>query len=339
MSSSLESSFLKNYRIDLDKLLNILRERRPSKILLQVPEGFKKHSYELVDYLTSVTKGGFEIHVDAGPCFGACLIDSNVVKDYDLVIHLGHERYPYWMPPDKVVFVDLQSTTRFSQKTIESLFNELRSAGFKRLTFYTTAQHKNLSEELAAAAEGEGFEVVNRGSRVVLGCWFSDLDLIRESVDAVLVVAGGRFHALGVGLRLGGGKEVIAVDPYMNTYTFLRDYIFKTLKIRLSKVARAMDARSWLVIVGAAGQRRSWLVKELSKRIVGSGGSYYVAVSSHLTRDLLTNLDSGFIDSIIVTSCPRLAIEDFHDYVKPVLTPGEGLMALEKRLDPYVFPW
>lgn len=339
MRSSSGSSLLDNYRIDLDGLLNILKERKPSKILLQIPEGFKKHSYELIDYLTSTAGEGFEIHVDASPCFGACLIDSNVTKDYDLVIHLGHGRYPYWTPPDNVVFIDLQSRTGLSRKTVDSLFNELRAAGFKKLAIYTTAQHKNLSEEFVATAESEGFEVMKRGSRVVLGCWFSDLDLVRESVDAVLVVAGGKFHALGVGLRLGGSKDVIAVDPYMNAYTFLRDYILKTLKIRLGKVARSMDARSWLLVIGTAGQRRSWLVEELSKLIKGAGGNYYVAASSHLTRDLLTNLDSDVIDSIIITSCPRLAIEDFHDYVKPVLTPGEGFMALEKKLDPYVFPW
>ncbi|MEM4485724.1 MAG: diphthamide biosynthesis enzyme Dph2 [Zestosphaera sp.] len=333
------SGLLENYQIDLSKIIRIINERRPSKVLLQIPEGFKNRSYGLVDYLASAAGGGVEIHVDAGPCFGACLIDQDVTKDYDLVIHLGHERYPYWTPPDNVVFADLQSKTRVSEEVINNLLSSLREAGLRRLAIYATAQHKDLSEDLVTVAREGGFDVVNRGSRLVLGCWFSDLDSVKEFADAVLVVAGGRFHALGVGLRLGGGKEVVAVDPYMNTYAFLKEYVIKTLKVRLGKVARSIDARSWLLVTGAAGQKRTWLVEELSRLIRESGGRYYIAVSAYLTRDLLTDLDSESVDAIIITSCPRLALEDFHDYVKPVLTPGEGFMALKKNLDPYLFPW
>ncbi len=331
--------FLEHYDLDIDKMLEIIKDRAASKVLIQIPEGFKRHAYELVDRLSPRTGSGVEIHIDASPGFGSCLLDLSVVGDYDLVIHIGHEQYPYWLPPKNVVFIDLQSRTRLSSDVTESLFTELRSLHARRLAIYATAQHKDLVNNLIELARAGGFEVLNKGQRVIFGCWFSDLDAIKNSVDAVMVIAGGKFHALGVGLRLGGGKEVVAVDPYMNAYKLLKEHVIKVLKTRLGKVVSSLDASSWLLIAGSAGQYRPGLIREISRLITSSGGKYYVATAPYLTRDLLTNLDSDYIDSIVVTSCPRLAIEDLHDYIKPVLTPGEAFMSLRRRLDPYVFPW
>ncbi|MEM2020668.1 MAG: diphthamide biosynthesis enzyme Dph2 [Zestosphaera sp.] len=339
MKSIHRGGFFEYYNLDVDNILEIIKERTASKVLIQIPEGFKRHAYELVDRLSSRTGSGVEIHIDASPGFGSCLLDLRVVEGYDLVVHIGHEQYPYWPPPKNVVFIDLQSKTRLSSDVTESLFTELRNLHARRLAIYATAQHKDLGDELIESARTRGFDVLNKGQIVVFGCWFSDLDAIKNSVDAVMVIAGGRFHALGVGLRLGGGKEVVAVDPYMNTYKLLKEDIIKVLKIRLGKVVSSLDAFSWLLITGSAGQYRLGLIRELSRLITSSGGKYYVATAPYLTRDLLTNLDSDYIDSIVVTSCPRLAIEDLHDYFKPVLTPGEAFMSLRKRLDPYVFPW
>lgn len=331
-------SFLDYYYIDLSELSRVVKERRPSRVLLQVPEGFKNKSYELVDYLKNVLVG-VEIHVDASPSFGSCLLDLGVIERYDLVIHLGHRKYPYWVPPDKIVYVDLQSKTKPSREVLDSLIKDLRERGYMKLAVYTTAQHVDLTKEIIGLLRGNGFEVINREAEVVFGCWFSSLDLVRDLADAFLVVAGGRFHALGVGLRLSGSKEVILLDPYGNTYSFLSNYIIRVLKSRLAKVMKSLDARSWLIIEGSGGQYRPWIVSELTRLITSSEGKYYVVVTSYLTRDLLINIDSGVIDAIVITSCPRLPIEDFHDYEKPVLTPGEAFMALKKVFEPYVFPW
>ena len=331
-------SFLDYYYIDVNELSRIIRERKPSKVLLQVPEGFKNKSYELVDYLRNFLKD-IEIHIDASPSFGSCLLDLGIINKYDLVIHLGHKRYPYWVPPEKVVYVDLQSKSRPTQEVLSSLINDLRKRDYRKLAVYTTDQHIDLTEEIIKLLRDNGFEVINNGVEVIFGCWFSSLDILRNLADAFLVVAGGRFHALGVGLRLSGSKEVISLDPYGNTYSFLSGYITKVLKSRLAKVMRSLDAVSWLIIAGSGGQYRPQIINELAKLITNSGGKYYVAVTSYLTRDLLINIDSGMVDAIVITSCPRLPIEDFHDYEKPVLTPGEAFMVLKKVFEPYVFPW
>jgi 2-(3-amino-3-carboxypropyl)histidine synthase len=336
--SSLKNSFLDYYYIDVSELSRVVKERKPSKILLQVPEGFKNRSYEIIDYLREIL-GGAEIHIDASPSFGSCLIDVGVAGRYDLVIHLGHRKYPYWSPPSNVVYVDLQSRTRPDHEVLTSLINDLRKHRYVRLAVYTTAQHVDLTKDLVKQLRSNGFEVVNKGVEVVFGCWFSSLDAVKDSVDAFLVVAGGRFHALGVGLRVSGSKEVISLDPYENAYYFLGEYVSRVLKTRFAKIMKSLDAVSWLIIAGSGGQYRPWIINELAKLITSSGSKYYVAVTSYLTRDLLIDVDSSTLDAIVITSCPRLPIEDFHDYEKPVLTPGEAFMALKKVFEPYVFPW
>ncbi|MEM0025935.1 MAG: diphthamide biosynthesis enzyme Dph2 [Zestosphaera sp.] len=338
MSSLNRDSFLDYYYLDISELSKVAKERRPSKVLLQVPEGFKNRSYELIDYLQKLLVGA-EIHVDASPSFGSCLLDLGVIEKYDLIIHLGHKRYPYWTPPDKVVYIDLQSKTRPSQEVLSSLIKSLRERNYMKLAVYTTAQHIDLTREIIELLRSNEFEVVNKDVEVIFGCWFSSLDSVKNFADAFVVVAGGKFHALGVGLRLGGSKEVISLDPYENNYSFLSNYVMKVLKSRLAKVMRSSDAMSWLIISGSGGQYRPWIINELARLITSSGGKYYVAVTSYLTRDLLVNIDSSILDAIVITSCPRLPIEDFHDYEKPVLTPGEAFMALKKVFEPYVFPW
>jgi len=336
--SSPKNLFLDYYYIDVSELSRVVKERKPSRILLQVPEGFKNRSYEIIDYLRGIL-GDVEIHIDAGPSFGSCLIDVGVTEKYDLVIHLGHRRYPYWNPPGNVVYVDLQSRTELDREVLASLINDLRKHGYVRLAVYTTAQHVDLTKDLIKQLRSNGFEVVNNGVEVVFGCWFSSLDAVKNYVDAFLVVAGGKFHALGVGLRISGSKEVVSLDPYENTYKFLGEYVSRVLKTRFAKIMKSLDAVSWLIIAGSGGQYRPWIINELAKLITDSGGKYYVAVTSYLARDLLIDVDSSMLDAIVITSCPRLPIEDFHDYEKPVLTPGEAFMALKKVFEPYVFPW
>ncbi len=332
------NSFLDYYYVDVSELSRVVKEKKPSKILLQVPEGFKNKSYELVDHLRKLL-GGAEIHIDASPSFGSCLLDLGVIEKYDLIIHLGHKRYPYWVPPDKVVYVGLQSKTWPSQEVLSSLINDLKRRNYTRLAVYTTAQHIDLTKEVIRLLRSNGFEVVNSNAEVIFGCWFSSLDSVRDLADVFLVVAGGKFHALGVGLRLSGSKEVISLDPYGNTYEFLGNYVTRVLRSRLAKIMKSLDATSWLIIAGSGGQHRPHIINELAKLITSSGGKYYVAVTSYLTRDLLINVDSSTVDAIVITSCPRLPIEDFHDYEKPVLTPGEAFMVLKKVFEPYVFPW
>jgi 2-(3-amino-3-carboxypropyl)histidine synthase len=80
-----------NLQEDLIKLEKELKIIRPKSILLQLPDGLKPYSTEIVDKFKEICyrelKKDIPIIIWLGSCFGACdLPNSNA----DLLIQLGH---------------------------------------------------------------------------------------------------------------------------------------------------------------------------------------------------------------------------------------------------------
>ncbi len=333
-------SFLEFYEVDIGKILEVIKSRRARRVLIQLPEGFKRYYYEISDIIRNGLNYPVDVDVDLSPSYGSCLMDLNMLASYDLVIHLGHDPYPYWQPPNNVVFIDVSSKTSISEKTLNEFLKFMNDKNIRKVAIYTTAQHKSLMRSIINRLSNAGINVVNASSKsVIFGCWFSDLDAVKDLIDGVVVIAGGSFHALGVGLRINASKVVMSLDPYRDSFKVMNDEIYKTLKVRLSKVLEARDAEKWLIIGGSAGQYRPHIIKALINLIESSGRKYYYASASYINKDLIVNVDSKDIDVIVITSCPRIAIEDLQDYHKPVLTPGEAYMALKNDFSHYRFPF
>jgi len=333
-------SFFEFYEVDVSKILEVIKERKPRKVLIQLPEGFKRHYYEVADSIKKELEYPIDVDVDLSPSYGSCFMDLNMLANYDLVIHLGHDPYPYWQPPNNVVFIDVASRTRISEETLNKLLKFMNDSKISKVAIYTTAQHKALTRSIADKLLNAGVNVVNTLEKsVIFGCWFSDLDTVKDLIDAVIVLAGGSFHALGVGLRINARKPVISLDPYMDSFKVMNDEIYKTLKVRLSKVFEAQNAERWLIVGGVAGQYRPYIIKALIELIKSLGRRYYYASASYINKELIVNIDSKNVDAIVITSCPRIAIEDLRDYHKPILTPGEAFMALKNELNHYRFPF
>lgn len=326
------------YYYDIALITKLIRSKKAGNILLQVPEGLKALACSLLDELKDRLKD-VEIHIDLSPSYGSCLIDTDVTSSYDLVINLGHEKYPYWSPPDNVYFIDLLYRKPLSTKVINNIISKITELG-KNVAVYSTAQHKHEVPKLAKILSSKGINVINDlSSPVIFGCWFSDLDNVLGNIDAVLVISGGYFHSVGVGLRIRNSKPVFKLDPYEQKAELINDKVYRFLKIRYSKIMNAFDAKNWLIVAGACGQYRPNIVRKLEKLLKKNNASYYISRVAILNEHTLRNIDTEAIDAIIVTSCPRLPIEDLSRYHKPVLTPGEALMILSNRIHDYIFPW
>lgn len=106
------------------------------------------------------------------------------------------------------------------------------------------------------------------------------------------------------------------------------------------RVSEAMNAKRWGIIAGVeAGQYRPWIISRLKSLIFRKGGDYRLIVARYTGADLISNIDTDWYEAFVITSCPRIPIDDVGDYHKPVLTPGEAFMALEGDLSKYRFPW
>ncbi|MCD6324037.1 MAG: diphthamide biosynthesis enzyme Dph2 [Desulfurococcales archaeon] len=329
------------YNFDEEVISQAFLKHRPKKVLVQLPEGLKHFYPTLLEKLENISEGlglhNIEFHIDASPIYGSCLMDLTLTSRHDLVLHFGHKEYPYWSPPQNVVLIDLQYKGMPTSQTIQDLVRELVEEGVKRVGIYGTAQHD--IGKIAEAFKREGIDVANDASRaVIFGCWYSDLPSL-QGAEAYIIVAGGEFHALGAGLALGGTGKIYALDPYTNSYSFMNPYIEKILRKRYYLLMKAEDMSSFVIIAGICGQFRPAVINRLKSLIQSKRLKYTVAEAPYVTKEALGNLDNPYVDAFIVTSCPRLPIDDLSDYHKPVLTPGEAFMVLEGSMGRYIYPW
>ena len=85
------------YDLELDKVVKKIKDSKAKLVLLQFPDGLKKHATSVVDYLEGKTSAEFLIWL--GSCFGACDTPSGCenllqgtpdVEGVDLTIQFGH---------------------------------------------------------------------------------------------------------------------------------------------------------------------------------------------------------------------------------------------------------
>ena len=336
------------YRIDTGPLAEA---RGARLIVLQLPDGLKPFSSCIARLVEEET--GAEVIVHGDSTFGACDLQYPQLAatlDPDVIVHVGHTPYPPGLAHPRleprgrprVVYLPARSVREPSPGTLEDAARILRGHGARRVVVVATSQHTHLLGRVAGALRDSGLEpIVPRGLRPffddgqVIGC---DYRLALAGADANLIVSGGVFH--GLGLYLATLRPTVKVDPYRDEAVDLTGMGERVYRLRLYKVSQAMDAKRWGVIIGLkTGQYRPWLVRRLVERIKASGREARLIAFEVLTEQGLRNIDEEWYEVFVVTSCPRIPVDDLSGYEKPVLTPGEAFMALEGRLEPYRFPW
>ena len=326
------------YQYNKEVVEKAVREWSPHTILIQLPEGLKHFFPSLLEELKEIVSEEVKVVLDGSPTWGSCLMDLDVTSKFDLILHFGHIKYPYWSPPPNVVLIDLKSKNRVSERNLKKLAQYLRTRSINKIGIYGTAQHD--VKPIANYLSNNGLEVLNDVHiSTILGCWYSDLEKIKESVDSVIVVSGGSFHSIGAGLILNGERPTINLDPYNDTFRDMTSEIVRLLKIRYFKISEASEKQNWVIIAGEAGQYRPRIIKCLEKLLSDKGRNYYEVHTAYLSNESLGNIDNKEVDAFVITSCPRLPIDDFNNYAKPVLTPGEARMALTSPAGRYIFPW
>ncbi|MGC9309785.1 MAG: hypothetical protein ACP5D2_03780 [Candidatus Nanoarchaeia archaeon] len=73
------------YELEIDRLKKIIREKKPKKVLLQLPDGLKPKAAEIVNKLGDLTS----VFIWFGSCYGACDVPPVSNDDY-LVVQFGH---------------------------------------------------------------------------------------------------------------------------------------------------------------------------------------------------------------------------------------------------------
>lgn len=335
-----ETILCNGYEIHLERLVNWFRQSSAKSVLLHAPNGLKYLYLCLSDLL--MQKYGVTVFYSANPGYGACdiPIEEAVALQVDLIIHLGHEGYivlPRDKIPIEVVYIPVYYVGDISSSTLNELYGVLKGFSPETVSVSSTLIESNIRGKVAAYLESRGLKVVEI-KRPVLGCFYSHVTSIRA--DAHVIIAGGLFHPIGLGLV--ANQPVIALDPYSRRVWHVNKESERVLRRRLFLLFRAKDAvrgRVGLIAGTRPGQYRAELIKLLKEAASSQGFKVFSITSNYLTLERLYAIDAALsLDFYVITSCPRLPIDDLADFHKPVLTPGEFLMILTGS-NKYIFPW
>jgi 2-(3-amino-3-carboxypropyl)histidine synthase len=317
---------MSNYQLEILEVIKQIKDMKALNVGLQFPEGLKVHAIKVARQIEDET--GAAVIISADPCYGACdVADVDMGNSVDVLVHFGHRPLPinYEIP---VIFVDARSNMDV-RRSIESAMSFLKR--YNRIGLVTTAQHLHLLDEIAGFLEENGKKIITqtgigtiRGQ--VLGCNFSSIKKL--DADAFLYVGSGNFHALGI--KLFTNKPVVIADPYLGEAREIDKFADRILRIRSARIAKAMDAERFGIIVSSKkGQSRLELAKSIKNMLKEEGKEGYLLLLDDVSPDIL--LPFMDLDAFIMTACPRIAIDDSKMYKKPLLTPQELEIAIGRR--------
>ena len=291
-----------------EKVIVELRKRNSARVLVQLPEGLKTKAVAIADELQ---KNGFEAVISGDVCFGAC--DLKFLEGA-VTLHVGHSRMidagnvVYWVYP-------------YEQDLVPAAEKALPLLG-KRVGLFTTVQHLQSIERVGDFLESRGKDVLTAKGRTtgeyqLLGCDADGAVAVKDRVDSFLYIGGGKFHPIAIAFYTK--KPVIAVDPFSLELNELdADTWMKEKALRQTK---AMNAQSFGIVVSSKPGQTNWkIADELSEKIKTAGKESVVIYLDSVTPDLLLPYN---VDAFVITACPRIVIDDWKNYRRPVLLPDE----------------
>lgn len=303
--------------------------------MLQAPNGIKRYLNSLVD---SLEEAGAETILSASHTWGGCDVALNELGAVgaDALVHVGHYSPVRFTPPSNVLFVPGLSSVD-ALEVVERAADELLGEGVRKVGVFTTTQHLHeLGRALSALSE-RGLEAFTASSPdlamregLVTGCDARAAERLAGSVDALLVVAGGKFHALGVALATG--VRTVAADPFTRTAFWLDEDARRTISLRLYHLFQALEAREALLVLSKKpGQKPPReVLRQALELLARRGFKVRVAVFGDVERGVLE--DFGGANLFINAACPRLATDSPHLFPKPVVNLTEILYVLENGL-------
>lgn len=312
------------FLVDYDAIALAAKKRNAKRIALQLPEGLRAFASEVAGKLALST--GAETMIDSEPCFGACDIPTHLFAHVELVVQFGHTEMPSIGAIPKMYFANLLLDIDPLPVVKKSLPQLSGSVGV-----VTTAQHVHSLDSIVSFLQDRGIAALtSRGDArlgnyaQLLGCDYTSALWIEGKVDTYLYVGDGDFHPIGLAMLTD--RKLVAANPAdmtVRTLDTLRDSLMKQ---RLAVIERAMAARSFGVLLNSKlGQRRKSLADTLVSEISAAGREAMLVHTNVVSPDLISHYSLG---AFVSTACPRIAIDDYHRYPKPLLTPVEAEIAI-----------
>lgn len=320
------------YQLEEDRIFDEIRRRGSKRVLLQMPEGLKPVGFQLAQRIEKET--GVEVFVSGDPCYGACDLALYPKKhiDADLLVHLGHASIPGEFPDEDVVYVEARADVSIDPPMLEAvkMLEKERVIGLA-----SNIQHIHQIDRAKEILEQHGKRtLIGRQSGwlkypgQVLGCDYGSARAIADKVDAIVVLSGGDFHALGI--PLATGKRTIVVDPFQQTAKDMTEVCRTLLRKRWIRIEEFRQAKKIGIIVGLkSSQMNISLARRLKELLRGNGRSAVLICATEVIPETLESFTD--LEAYVEISCPRIGTDDQERYRKPILNPEEVMVALGKK--------
>ena len=320
------------YQLEEAKIIEEIRRRGSKRILLQMPEGLKPIGFKLGKLLEKEV--GVEVFVSGDPCYGACdlALDPKAHVHADLLVHIGHAEIPGEFPEENVLYVEALADVPVEgpMKQAVNMLEKEHTIGLA-----SNIQHIHQLEKAKEILEDSGKEVViGRASGwlrypgQVLGCDYGSVRAIAEKVDAIVVLSGGDFHAIGI--PLATGKRTIVVDPFQQTAKDMTEVCRSLLRKRWINIERFKETKRVGIIVGMkSSQMNIALARRLKEMLEANGKSTILICAAEVIPETLESFTD--LEAYVEISCPRISTDDQERYRKPMLNPEEVMIALGKK--------
>ncbi len=317
---------------ELDKALNEVKKAKAKKVLVQLPEGIKQNAFEIQE---EISKLGVEVVFSGETCWGGCSIAVNEARDAraDLILHFGHAKF---IDVDekkagvKIIYIEVRDELNLLpilKKSLPSLKK------YKTLGLSYSVQHKHDIPKVIKFYEHNGKKII-LSEKIgfaayeghVVGCEYGGLKTIQNKVDC-FVILGNQFHSMGAAIAVN--KPVILLDVYNDDVRSMEGIRDKILKQRIISVEKVKDARKIGILVEVKPGQKFGSPKLLIKKLKDKGKEVIVISISEITPDKLMNFYN--IDAFIELACPRIAVDDYAKYNKPIITYREAMVALGEK--------
>lgn len=310
-----------------EKLVKELQERKPKKVLVQLPEGVKQNVFDIDKIFRELE---IEVIYSGETCWGGCAVAVQEAEALgaDLIVHFGHAEFIKVDFP--VLYMEVRDELDLKpilEKSLESLED------YKKISLSYSIQHRHDVENIKKFYEDNGKEVllskkmgVAAYEGHVVGCEYSGLKAIEKEVDAY-VIMGNNFHSMGAALAVE--KPVVLIDVYNHEVTNMAGIRDKILKQRAISIDKFKDAKKIGILVEIKPGQKFGSPKFLVDRIEKQGKECVIITMNELTPDKLDNF--YYIDCFVELACPRIAVDDFAKYRKPIITFREALVGLGEK--------
>ena len=309
-------------------LISQLKKAKPKRVLVQLAEGIKKNAPEISEWIEGL---GIECIFSGETCWGACSVAVQEAQalGVDLIVHFGHAEFIKMDFP--VIYMEVQDILNLKPILTKSL-PVLKE--YKKIGLSYSIQHRHDIQNIKKFYEANGKKVTlshkagtNAYEGHITGCEYLGLRQIQDEVECFVII-GNQFHSMGA--VLGVKKPVVLVDVYNDNVRSMKSIRDKIIKQRAFSIERLREAKNVGIIIEIKPGQKFGSPKKLLEKLKATGKTAIIITMDELTPDKIMNFYN--IDVFIELACPRIALDDFAKYPKPILTMREALVGIGEKI-------